>query len=133
FDRSGSTQHQWSFMQRAVAGFVARLRAQDRAAIGVFDFELEMLSSWDDSLETTLEALGATVRPGRMVGGTDFYGAIERTVRREFRDVEGRRAVVVLTDGRDTSLYRTATSRNRVIPGDEDRDFRRTLERVAEA
>src|SRR5579884_2545246 len=29
FDRSGSTQDQWPLMQRAVAGFILTLRAQD--------------------------------------------------------------------------------------------------------
>src|SRR5262245_14518994 len=37
FDRSGSTQHKWPLMQRAVAGFIASLRKQDRVAIGSFD------------------------------------------------------------------------------------------------
>src|SRR5262245_25437557 len=36
FDRSGSTQHKWPFMQRAVASFIASLRPQDRIAIGSF-------------------------------------------------------------------------------------------------
>src|SRR5438552_9481539 len=42
FDRSGSTQHKWPVMQRAVAGFIASLRKQDRIAIGSFDSELQM-------------------------------------------------------------------------------------------
>src|SRR5205823_5056196 len=39
FDRSGSTQDKWPLMQRAVAGFIASLRSQDRIAIAAFDSE----------------------------------------------------------------------------------------------
>src|ERR1041385_6946285 len=38
FDRSGSTQDKWGIMQRAVAGFIASLRAQDRIALVTFDY-----------------------------------------------------------------------------------------------
>src|SRR2546423_1759814 len=41
FDRSGSTQHKWPLMQRAVAGFISTIRQQDRIAIGSFDSELQ--------------------------------------------------------------------------------------------
>src|SRR6476646_10135571 len=37
FDRSGSTQDKWPLMQRAVAGFIANLRQQDKIAIASFD------------------------------------------------------------------------------------------------
>src|SRR5215469_6256477 len=41
FDRSGSTEHKWQFMLRAVSGFIDNLRDQDRIAIDSFDFEFE--------------------------------------------------------------------------------------------
>ena len=46
FDRSGSTQDKWSLMQRAVAGFIANLRTQDRIAIATFDSELQSQLRW---------------------------------------------------------------------------------------
>src|ERR1051326_1683562 len=46
FDRSGSTQDKWLLMQRAVAGFIASLRAQDRIAIATFDYMTKVQLSW---------------------------------------------------------------------------------------
>src|SRR5438270_798468 len=46
FDRSGSTEHKWTFMQRAAAGFIANLRPQDRAAVDSFDFQFEEIAPW---------------------------------------------------------------------------------------
>src|SRR5712664_105497 len=46
FDRSGSTQDKWSLMQRAVAGFIASLRSQDRIALAAFDSELQSQLRW---------------------------------------------------------------------------------------
>jgi Ca-activated chloride channel homolog len=126
FDRSGSTQHKWPFMQKAVAGFVASLRPQDRIAIDCFDFEIETLTSWSDKRDKAIEALERLTTP-KATGVTAFYQALETALRRQFKDVVGRRALVVLTDGRDTSLYKGILARNRMLSTDEDRPFQRTL------
>src|SRR5262249_44307942 len=60
-------------------------------------------------------------------GGTDFYGSVERTLRREFKNRTGRRALVVLTDGRDTSLYKDLVNRNRLLGPKEDRPYQKVL------
>ena len=103
FDRSGSTENQWTFMQRAAARFLRNLRPQDSLALGAFDEGLTMLSDWSDTrkgVETAIEQL--TKRgPG---GGTNLYQSLERATQREFRNTTGRRAMVILTDGRDARL-----------------------------
>ncbi len=126
FDRSGSTQHKWPLMQRAVAGFIANLRQQDRLAIGSFDSELQMQIDWTGDREKALLALPELIRPGA-IGGTDFYAALERTLRRQFKKVSGRRAMIVLTDGRDTSLYTTLVKRNWLPDAASDRNFQRAV------
>src|SRR5262245_61149393 len=80
FDRSGSTQHKWPFMQRAVAGFIASLRQQDRIAIASFDFEFQLHTEWTGDRDKAILALPDLIHP-KAVGGTDFYGALERTLR----------------------------------------------------
>ena len=122
FDRSGSTQHKWPFMQKAVAGFIASLRSQDSIAIGTFDSEVQMQMEWTGDRGTALLALPQLINP-KAIGGTNFYEAVERTLTRQFRKVAGRRVLVVLTDGRDTSLYRTLVERNRLLEPSEDRGF----------
>jgi len=126
FDRSGSTQHKWPFMQKAVAGFIASLRPQDRIAIGTFDYELQMQLDWTSDRARALLALPELIRP-KAIGGTNLYEALDRALRRGFRKVAGRRTMVILSDGRDTSLYRELITRNRLLDPLEDRGFQKVL------
>src|SRR5215475_11093828 len=126
FDRSGSTQDKWPLMQRAVAGFITSLRPQDRIAIAAFDSELQRALPWTNDREKALFALPQLILP-RNIGGTDFYGAVERTLRNEFKKVADRRALIVLTDGRDTSIYRQLMLTSRLPSLEEDHRYQRVL------
>jgi len=103
FDRSGSTQDQWSFMQRAASRFMLNLRRQDSLALGAFDDGLMMLSDWNSSPREVDKALDELTKRG-LGGGTNLYQSLERATQREFRNTTGRRALIVLSDGRDMSL-----------------------------
>jgi len=126
FDRSGSTQDKWLLMQRAVAGFIANLRPQDRIAIATFDSELERQLNWTSDRQKALLALPQLIHPEK-IGGTDFYGAVEQSLRHEFGKPPGRRALVVMTDGRDTSIYKELMLHNRLLDPDDDRRYQRVL------
>src|SRR6185436_2900064 len=122
FDRSGSTQDKWLLMQRAVAGFIASLRPQDQIEIATFDYEVDVQLPWTSDRRKALLVLPQLIRTNR-IGGTDFYGSVEQTLRREFKKTTGRRALVVLTDGRDTSLYKDVVTKNRVLESNADRPY----------
>src|SRR5215468_10164705 len=94
FDRSGSTQDKWLLMQRAVAGFIASLRPQDQVAVATFDYAVEMQLPWTGDRQKALLVLPQLVRANR-IGGTDFYGSVDMSLRREFKKTTGRRALVV--------------------------------------
>ncbi len=126
FDRSGSTQDKWLLMQRAVAGFITSLRPQDRIQIATFDFEVETQLPWTSDRLKALGILPQLVRANR-IGGTDFYHSVDQTLRREFKKTDGRRALVVLTDGRDTGLYKDAVNRNRLLEPKNDRVYQRLV------
>jgi VWFA-related protein len=131
FDRSGSTQYKWTFMEKAVAAFVAGLRPQDRLAIATFDSKVESQLEWTGDRAKAARALSQLGNP-KAPGETNLYDSVERTLRREFRKVSGRRALVVLTDGRDTSLYRELARANRLVPSSEDRLFQKVLRTARE-
>ncbi len=132
FDRSGSTANKWAFMQQAAAGFINNLRPQDQVAIGTFDAEFRMLITWTDPRSDAVLALADLIRPHN-AGGTVFYRALERAVRREFRKAPlGRRVLVVLTDGRDTSLYRQLVTTNVLRGAAEEPEYRKMLKAVRE-
>ena len=126
FDKSGSIQHKWVFMQRAAAALIASLRPQDRIAIGTFGYELEMLVPWTDSRQKALAALPGLIK-AEADGGTDLYGALERALSREFKGIPNRRTVLVLTDGRDSSLYLQLVRRNQMPDPQVDSKFQKGL------
>jgi Ca-activated chloride channel homolog len=126
FDRSGSTQDKWLLMQRAVAGFIASLRPQDRIAIATFDSEAQLQLPWTNDRQAALLVLPELTHASRM-GGTEFYRAIDQTLRHEFRKVSGRRALIVLTDGRDTSLYKDVVKRNGLLEPKDEKQFQNVL------
>jgi VWFA-related protein len=126
FDRSGSTQDKWLLMQRAVAGFVASLRPQDQIAIATFDYAVDLQLPWTGDRKKALLVLPQLIR-GNRIGGTDFYRSVEQTLRGEFKKTSGRRALVVLTDGRDTSLYNNIVKKNQLLEPKEDRPYQRVL------
>ena len=122
FDRSGSTQGKWPLMQRAVAGFIASLRPQDRIEIATFDYELKVQLPWTGDRRKGLLILPELVNATR-IGGTEFYAAVDKALRQEFKKANGRRALVVLTDGRDTSLYKEFVTNNRLLEPKAERRF----------
>jgi VWFA-related protein len=129
FDKSGSIQHKWVFMQRAILALIANLRPHDRVAIGTFGYELEMHVGWADSLRKAVDSLPGLIT-GEPTGGTNLYKSLQNVLTRGFKEVQSRRALIVLTDGRDTSLYLQVVSRNRMPESGSDRDFQSLL-RVA--
>ncbi|MBI2150489.1 MAG: VWA domain-containing protein [Acidobacteria bacterium] len=131
FDRSGSTRQKWAFMERAVAGFVAGLRPQDRLAIAAFDTRLESQLDWTGDRTKAARALLKLMDP-KALGETHLYDSIDRALRREFKKVAGRRALVVLTDGRDTSLYLELARSNRLLDSPADRLFQKALKAARE-
>jgi len=115
FDRSGSTQNDWVAMQRAAEGFIENLRPQDRAGIANFDTTYRMLTRWTSSREQVKRVV-AGLTEGKRPGGTAFYRAVEMSLASELLPVAGRRrALVVLTDGRENSLFNTLFRRGTLL------------------
>src|SRR5438045_6893155 len=86
FDRSGSTRDKWILMQRAVAGFIANLRPQDKVAIAAFDAEFRMQLPWTGDRQKALLTLPQLLDPSQMgIGGTDCYGSVDQALTRDFR------------------------------------------------
>jgi VWFA-related protein len=97
-DTSGSTQSEVGLMRRAARRFLDELRPQDRVAVVAFSQEIELLSDLTSDQRKTEHALGE-LQPGQ---GTAFYDALAVTVAEVLNRAEGRKAVVVLTDGVDS-------------------------------
>ena len=113
FDTSGSTREDVGLIRRAALAFVEALRPGDRVAILAFNTKQDgsealavaelksPLTDDRDLLREAVESVGAS-------NGTPFYDSLEKVARDVFRDrpteqTRGRRALVALTDGVDST------------------------------
>src|SRR5262245_10705391 len=79
--------------------FVKQLRPQDRAMIVSFDHETIALCEFTSDRNTLERAIGDAQIGERF--GTKLRDAVEAVMKEEFITVKGRKAIVLLTDGKD--------------------------------
>jgi len=97
-DTSGSMNESLHFLQEAVLNFVYKLEEVDTALVVSFNESVKGSAEFTgdiDRLERFVEGLQAW-------GGTSLYDAIHYSLER-IRDQPGRKAVIVFSDGADTT------------------------------
>jgi VWFA-related protein len=98
-DTSASTRYRIEEIQDAAISFVDQLRPEDRVMVVSFDEDVRVLS------EPTSDrrALRESIRRARTGGNTRLYDAVDFVINSRLSRIEGRKAVVLFTDGVDTS------------------------------
>jgi VWFA-related protein len=98
-DRSGSMREEDRIggLKRAVASFLEKLPPGSRVALVSFASEVDKLSEFT----TDLRRVRAAVDELEAEGSTRFYDAVAEALEL-LKDQSGRRAVLALTDGKDT-------------------------------
>ena len=95
-DTSGSTQEKLGEIQRAAKAFVEQLQLADRVKVISFDDEIRDLGEFTNDRAALRAAIEKT-RPGK---GTKLYDAVHLALA-ALREIEGRKAIVMFTDGVD--------------------------------
>jgi VWFA-related protein len=131
-DTSASTEAQRGFMAAVVSAFLGEVRPQDRVAIGVFGEQTETIVGWSELPETGFPVESRLSVPGA-AGTTALYQSLERVLTKEFSEISERRAVIVLTDGRDASLYQTLQRAGRLLVPEDDPDFLEAADAASES
>jgi VWFA-related protein len=98
-DTSGSTNFRMDEIQDAAISFVNQLKDQDRVMVMSFDDQIRVLSE----PTSDREALTRAIRRTRNGGGTRLYDAVDEVLRQKLSLISGRKAVVLFTDGVDTT------------------------------
>jgi VWFA-related protein len=131
FDCSGSTAPNRSFLLEAVGRFTATLRKQDSFALAQFGQDYKRLLSWT---QRTGNPIDVTLNLNdRSCGGTDVYGAIDEAID-EFKGRQGRRGVVVLTDGEHQGIeYQRQQQMARYEDAADDDEFQKLRRKVSTA
>jgi Ca-activated chloride channel family protein len=98
-DTSGSTQLRLDDIQDAANNFVSKLKSTDSVMVMSFDDRIEVLCK----ATTDREEITRAIRRTHTGGGTRLYDAVENILTKQLKTIPGRKAVVLFTDGVDTT------------------------------
>ena len=114
-DVSPSTEYKITEIQDAAIAFVRQLKPQDSVMVIEFDQGINTLTKVTNDREKIYKA----IRKADFGNGTSLYDAVDFTLRKRINTIEGRKAIVLFTDGVDTTSDR--------------QDYDSTLRQVSEA
>ena len=103
-DVSPSTQFQIDEIQNAAITFVDQLRPSDRVMVIAFDQDVHVLSP----VTNNRYQLKNAIRQTEFGDGTSLYEAVDYVINEQMRHIQGRKAVVLFTDGVDTTSRRAS-------------------------
>ena len=103
-DTSGSTKYRLMEIQDAAIAFVNQLRPDDRVMVVSFSDKIRVLSQPTNDRLALRDAIQRT-EPG---SGTRLYDAVDMIINEHFNRIEGRKAIVLFTDGVDTTSKRAS-------------------------
>ena len=98
-DTSPSTQFRLEDIQDAAISFVNQLRADDKVMIVSFNDDIKILSEFT----TDRSKLQRAIRRANTDDGTRLYDALDMVINQQLSRVQGRKAIVLFTDGVDTT------------------------------
>ncbi len=98
-DTSQSTQPVLGDIKDSARSLIKLLSPQDRAMVVAFDYDTHILSELTSDQEQLRRAIRSANIPEFV--GTRLRDAAFRTINRSFAGIKGRKAVIVLTDGKD--------------------------------
>ena len=98
-DTSGSTRFRLEDIQNAAVTFVNQLRRDDKVMVVSFDNDVEVLSEFTSDRYRLRDAIMRT----RTGDSTRLYDAVDLVINQRLNRVDGRKAVVLFTDGVDTT------------------------------
>lgn len=101
-DVSPSTAFRIDEIHEAAIAFVDQLRRDDKVIVISFDERIRVLSSATNNHSVLQNA----IRKAQFGDGTSLYDAVDNVINRELSRIEGRKAVVLFTDGVDTTSRR---------------------------
>ncbi|HEX8637305.1 MAG TPA: VWA domain-containing protein [Pyrinomonadaceae bacterium] len=98
-DVSPSTEYKIDEIQQAAIAFVDQLKPQDKVMVIQFDERVSVLAEATGDRQKIYKAIRRT----NFGGGTSLYDAVDFSLGRRLDKIEGRKAIVLFTDGVDTA------------------------------
>jgi Ca-activated chloride channel homolog len=113
-DTSNSTMFKFNDIQDAAFAFIKQLRQDDQVMVVSFDSKVRFHCDFTSDYDELRRAINET----RIGGSTKLYEAVDKVVDR-LETIQGRKAIVIFTDGVDTASRRA--------------NYRNTVEKVEES
>jgi Ca-activated chloride channel homolog len=107
-DTSNSTRFKMDEIHSAALAFVNQLREQDKVMVVSFDSNIEVHAEFTNNRDVLRQAIYET----RTGGGTKLYDAVDFVVSERLSQIQGRKAIVLFTDGVDTSSRKASARKN---------------------
>jgi VWFA-related protein len=98
-DVSPSTEYRIEEIIRAAKAFVTLLEPLDRVIVMDFDSSVRVRTKPTNDREQIFRA----IEKARFGNGTSLYNAVDEALRKQLGKIEGRKAVILFTDGVDTT------------------------------
>lgn len=102
-DMSYSSVFKLSEIQSAALAFINQLRENDKVLVVSFDEKVNVLCEATNNRK----ALRLAIEGARIASGTSLYSALDLVLNEKFGKISGRKAVVLFSDGVDTSSRKT--------------------------
>ncbi|HET6978404.1 MAG TPA: VWA domain-containing protein [Pyrinomonadaceae bacterium] len=107
-DTSPSTQFRLEDIQDAAISFVNQLRSDDKVMVVSFNDDIKILSEFT----TDRGKLQRAIQRSKTDDGTRLYDAVDMVINEQLSRVQGRKAIVLFTDGVDTTSRRASYDSN---------------------
>lgn len=101
-DVSPSTAYKINEIQDAAVAFVDQLKPQDKVMVVEFDERVHVLTEATGDRQKIYKA----IKRADFGSGTSLYDAVDFSIRQRLAKIDGRKAVVLFTDGVDTQSSR---------------------------
>lgn len=93
-DTSGTVEKEWKQIREAAQGFAEALSKGDRVSVITFADDVQLTMDWTEDTRQVRKSLNKVQLGLR----TDLYDAMFEAAQGQLKDVEGRKAIILLTD-----------------------------------
>lgn len=107
-DMSISSTFKINEIQNAAIAFTAQLRPNDKILVISFSEQVYVLCE----ATSDRQRIQSAIRSSRIESGTSLYEAVDMVINNRFKKTQGRKAIVLFTDGVDTSSRRADAMKN---------------------
>ncbi|HSK71735.1 MAG TPA: VWA domain-containing protein [Pyrinomonadaceae bacterium] len=116
-DTSASTKDVLDKIREAARDFIDLMNPNDKCLIATFDSQVKVLSQFTSDKKTLKDALNQIQNAEQE--GSVVFRAVDHIARNSLNNVQGRKAIVLLSDGKD---FGSSVSRNELINQLEESD-----------